>query len=70
MKHLKKLIIAFTVSAVLLATPFLAFSLPGDDCDPLDPACPIDGGLVALLAVGVGYGVKKVRDAKKESPDL
>lgn len=34
-------------------------------CDPMDPACPIDGGLSALLAIGVGYGIKKVTDARK-----
>lgn len=30
-----------------------------------DPACPIDGGVVALLAAGVGYGIKKARDSRK-----
>lgn len=40
--------------------------LPGGDCDPLDPTCPIDGGLSALLIIGAGYGIKKVRQAKKE----
>lgn len=39
---------------------------PGDPgCEPLDPACPIDGGLSALLAIGAGYGIKKIRDARK-----
>ncbi len=27
---------------------------------------PIDGGLSALIAAGVGYGIKKVRDCRKE----
>lgn len=34
--------------------------------DPTLPTCPIDGGVVALLAAGVGYGLKRARDAKKE----
>jgi hypothetical protein len=36
-------------------------------CDPaIDPTCtPIDGGLSFLIAAGVGYGIKKVRDNKK-----
>lgn len=43
---------------------------PGDGgCDPLDPGCPIDGGLSALLALGAGYGIKKVRDARKAVMD-
>ena len=39
--------------------------LPPGDCDPLDPKCPIDGGLSALLALGAGYGIKRIRDARK-----
>ena len=41
-------------------------------CDPLTcqyadgSYCPIDGGLTALLAVGIGYGIKKVRDSRKK----
>lgn len=33
--------------------------------DPCNPICPIDGGVVALLAAGVGYGIKKARDSRK-----
>ena len=33
---------------------------PGDD-----PDAPIDGGLSLLLAAGVGYGIKKRRDSRK-----
>lgn len=53
---------------------------PGDpacdpDCncypDPPYAPCPIDDGLYLLLFVGLGYGIKKYRDASKvkaESP--
>ena len=35
---------------------------------PPDPSdTPIDGGLSLLLAAGVGYGVKKYRNRKKEA---
>jgi len=38
---------------------------PPDDCtDPLDPACPIDGGLVLLIAAGIGIGAKNARIKK------
>ncbi len=30
-----------------------------------DPGAPIDGGVSFLVAAGVGYGVKKWRDNKK-----
>ncbi|HRN73729.1 MAG TPA: hypothetical protein PLM81_11415 [Ginsengibacter sp.] len=52
---------------------------PDGGCDPLETweqccarnpaasACPIDGGVVALLAVGVGYGIKRARDSRQKS---
>jgi len=35
------------------------------DPPPSDDA-PIDGGISLLVAAGVGYGVKKVREKRKE----
>jgi len=35
-------------------------------CDPSDPSCPIDGGLVLLLATGVGYGIIKFMFTRKK----
>ncbi len=37
---------------------------PDPGCDP-DVICPIDSGLITLIAVGVAYGIKKIRDQKK-----
>ncbi|MEO6681603.1 MAG: hypothetical protein ABIN48_02155 [Ginsengibacter sp.] len=46
-------------------------SLTGDPgCDPLDPKCPIDGGLSALLVLGAGYGIRKVRKARKAAENI
>jgi len=48
--------------------PYIAMAQTGDNnpgCGP-DP-CPIDGGISLLLAAGVGYGVKRYRDARKKS---
>ena len=39
----------------------------GEDPPPND--IPIDGGLAFLLAAGVGYGVKKVRDSRKQGQE-
>ena len=44
--------------------PALVQAQPNPCTDP-EVYCPIDGGLTALLAVGVGYGIKKVREARK-----
>lgn len=76
MEKLRRLILCFLLCAAMLTLPQAAFcdgeefgNLPGGGCDPVDPSCPIDGGLVALLAVGVGYGIKKVRDANRNSEE-
>ena len=57
------LVIAFS----LLPYIMMAQNGPGDPCGgPGLPECPIDGGISLLLAAGVGYGVKRYRDARKK----
>ncbi|MEO7314896.1 MAG: hypothetical protein ABIW47_06910 [Ginsengibacter sp.] len=56
------LFIIVVISLPLLVSAQIVVD-PG--CDTLDPNCPIDGGLSALLVLGAGYGIKKVRDARK-----
>ena len=70
---MRKILNAFVLISFLLiiltCLPALAHAQvpPGDPgCDPLDPLCPIDGGLSLLLALGVGYGIKKVRNSDKK----
>jgi hypothetical protein len=36
---------------------------PGDPGG--DPDAPIDGGVSLLVAAGIGYGIKKVRESRK-----
>lgn len=38
------------------------FGDPGDD-----PDAPIDGGVGLLVAAGVGYGIKKVKENRKKN---
>ena len=65
-KILKSLLIVSTLLLILTFLPALVRAqLPDPSCDPLDPGCPIDGGIGILLAAGVGYGIKKVRTANK-----
>lgn len=57
-----------TIFLVLLLSVFCqtAFAQgPGFDDDTIDQV-PVDGGLSLLVAAGVGYGVKKLKDAKKK----
>jgi hypothetical protein len=48
----------------LFLVPSLLHAQPGfgDDVDDV----PIDGGLSLLVAAGVGYGVKKVKERRKK----
>ncbi len=69
-KH--KLISALCASAVCLllaATAALAQGNPGSTGPTPTPnaptAVPIDGGASLLLASGVAYGLKKIRDRRK-----
>ncbi len=55
------------IACVLLTIPFLhAFagspSSPGGEI-----GAPIDGGISLLVAAGIGYGAKKVKDARKKA---
>jgi hypothetical protein len=34
-----------------------------------DPDVPVDGGLSLLLAAGIGYGVKKIHDKRKNKSE-
>ena len=36
-------------------------------CDPLDPLCPIDGGVSLLIADGIGLGAKKAYAQHKKN---
>lgn len=66
MKHITKSLSFISIVFILiLCLPVFVQAQPVGGCDPLDPGCPIDGGLSALLAIGVGYGIKKVRDIKR-----
>ncbi|MEQ8364381.1 MAG: hypothetical protein RH948_16015 [Cyclobacteriaceae bacterium] len=49
--------IILSLSGILATTTLLAQSAP--------PATPIDGGLSLLLVAGGAYGVKKLRDYRK-----
>ena len=53
---------------LIMCIPFFTNAqIAGGGCDPLDPLCPIDGGLSFLLAAGVGYGIKKVHSSRKKN---
>ncbi len=51
----------YSLMTVVSLLPFFAMAQDPGPC----PDCPIDNGLILLLAAGVGYGVKKYRDMKR-----
>ena len=72
MKRVCKWIFPFSFFLFLLVSvPTITRADPGGPgCNPDDPLCPIDGGVTALLAIGVGYGIKKYKDTRKSSANL
>jgi hypothetical protein len=58
-------IVALTVLIICSIIPALSFAQPGGGggvpCDPLDPTCPIDGGVLFLLSAGIGIGAKRFK---------
>jgi len=71
MKHYFRHILCLCLLILALCiVPNLAISQPcNDPNDPFPdtdlPTCPVDGGLSILVAAGIGYGIKKVRDERK-----
>jgi|KBSMisStaDraftv2_1062788.scaffolds.fasta_scaffold668882_2 hypothetical protein len=54
------------ITTVLLASFSVYPQLCDAQSDPAgDPDAPIDGGISLLLAAGVGYGLKKANDKRK-----
>lgn len=72
MKRIKKyVLLTGMVLLISVIQPFRGVAQVSDPgCDPLDPLCPIDGGLSLLIAAGIGLGAKKAYDKKKKTMDL
>ena len=63
----KRILIISISLFIFLCSPKFSNAQPDPNCDPLDPSCPIDSGLVILIAIGAAYGIKKVVDSRKVS---
>lgn len=61
----KTLAISGLLLMVFNLVPELCSAQIGDPGD--DPDAPIDGGVTLLVAAGVGYGIKKVKDSRRKS---
>ena len=59
----KLIIQQILIIAIIVLLPTILHAQPGFTDDTTD--APIDGGLSLLIAGGVGYGIKKVRERRK-----
>ncbi|MDQ2719722.1 MAG: hypothetical protein M3Z26_08195 [Bacteroidota bacterium] len=65
MKRFPKWILMLSLLLVVfICLPGTVHAQPDPCRDPFD-YCPIDGGLSTLLVIGVGYGIKKIGEARK-----
>ncbi|MBN8836603.1 MAG: hypothetical protein J0I09_05060 [Sphingobacteriia bacterium] len=51
---------------IILLIPSLSHAQVTDPGNDPDASAPVDGGLSLLIAGGVGYGVKKMREKRRE----
>jgi hypothetical protein len=66
--NLKRFFIVGISLIVFLCSPALVRAQQDPPCvgpDPMTGECPIDSGLLLLIAAGAGYGIKKVVDSRK-----
>ncbi len=61
----KSLLMTGMMIITMFLAPLSGFCQGDPGCDPLDPACPIDGGLSLLIAAGVGLAAKKAYKSQK-----
>ncbi len=59
MKRYKKYIVLVMIFLTALANTSRS-QTPDPGCDPLDPACPIDGGVSLLIATGIYIGARRI----------
>ncbi|MDE3236301.1 MAG: hypothetical protein KGO81_10130 [Bacteroidota bacterium] len=61
----KEKIITSIILGIIIVLPVLVHAQPPDPGG--DVNAPLDGGLSLLIAGGVGYGIKKIRDKKSSN---
>jgi hypothetical protein len=73
MKNITKLVLIIAVFLVVPLTTVFADAPPdpgsggpGGGDQPVGGGAPIGGGLIILMALGAGYGTKKVFDARNK----
>ncbi|CAN5334504.1 hypothetical protein BH11BAC5_BH11BAC5_29800 [soil metagenome] len=69
-RNCRRLLVYALFSIMMSCVPRVLIAQPNPgDCDNQDPdlpPCPVDGGLSLLLAAGMVYGAKKVKDNRNK----
>ena len=63
-QYFKAIFLGVIFSFLILPNLLQAQSIGGDT--PTDPDIPIDGGVGILVAAGIAYGAKKIREERKK----
>ena len=66
--NLKRFFIVGISLTLFLCSPALVRAQEDPPCvgpDPQTGECPVDSGLLLLIAAGAGYGIKKAVDSRK-----
>lgn len=70
----KRMLLTIAVMFIIMILPILASAQVDDPYDTnggLDPdGAPLDGGLSLLVAAGVGYGAKKMKERKNKTINI
>jgi len=61
----KQILGSMLAVCIIMLLPILASAQP--EGVPGSPDAPIDGGLSLLVAAGVGYGAKKLKERKQKA---
>ncbi len=58
------------IKQIWMLVVFIIFTFPlvvnAQPTPGIDPDAPIDGGVSLLVAAGIGYGIKKVKENRKK----
>ena len=59
--------LATILLCIFSVLPISGYAQLGDPGEDPDAPVPVDGGVVLLIAAGVGYGVKKANEQRKKN---
>ena len=67
MKKVRKIVLPLVVLLMLaFFFPMVVNAQADPGCDPMEPGCPVDGGVLLLVAAGIGIGAKKIFKKEEE----